>query len=36
MADEMPNGKMVDAPTPEKLAESFMKIVINTLYGEDR
>jgi hypothetical protein len=32
----MPNGKVVDAPTPEKLTESFKKVVIKKLYGVDR
>ena len=36
MADQMPNGKVVDAPTPEKLTESFKKVVIKKLYGVDR
>ncbi len=29
IADKMPNGKVVDAPTAKELTVSFQKVVIN-------
>ncbi len=34
IADKMPNGKVVDAPTAKELTVSLQKVVIN-LYGKE-